>query len=312
MNLRHLQAFCEIVGHDFKISRAAVALNTSQPSVSRYIGGLEAEIGAVLFNRTEKRILGLTPAGEEVLKSARRLLQEADNIRKIGQDYKDESRGELTIGASHTTARYFLPKIVNEFIARHPNVRLVIRQSDPAHLVRLVMAGELDLAVSPGGSETLPEVAMIPCHVHGRLALTPPGHPLLRIRKPSLAQIATLPLITYSREFPAYEQIVRTFKKGGLMPNIVLTASDIDVMKTYVESGLGIAIVASFAFDPMRDLKLRAIDLDHLFAPARVFISLRKGKHIREFVYHFIDLVAPSLPDGAIEQAVFGRRPRKD
>jgi LysR family cys regulon transcriptional activator len=310
MNLRQLRALCEIVDNDFKISHAAKALYTSQPSVSRHISSLEEEVGAALFRRTDKRIIGLTEAGADILSAARRMLNDAENIKKIGQDHSDENHGELTIAASHTTARYFLPGIVTAFMAKHPSVRLVIRQSDPTQVARLVNTGEVDLSLSPAGAELLPEVVMIPCHEHGRIILVPTDHPLLRIRKPTLAQVAKFPLITYSREFPAYAQIMGVFDKAKLAPNVVLTASDIDVMKTYVECGLGIAIVASFAYDSVKDVKLRAVNVDHLIAPATVYICLRRGGHIRSYVYDFIELVSSSLTRKVIAQATFSAKRR--
>lgn len=309
MNLRQLRAFCETVENGFKISHAAKALFTSQPSVSRHISSLEEEVGTALFHRTDKRIIGLTEAGAEILQAARRLLHEAENIRKIGKDHADETQGELTIGASHTTARYFLPNIVKAFMARHPHVRLVIRQSDPSQLARLVNAGELDLSVSPPGAEALPELVLLRCHAHGRIVLAPPDHPLLRVRKPTLAQIAKLPLISYSKEFPAHAQIMRVFEKAKLAPNIVLTASDIDVMKTYVECGLGIAIVASYAYDPVKDRNLRAVDVSHLIAPADVNVCLCKGRYLRSYVYDLIELISPALTRKCVLQAIFTGRP---
>jgi len=310
MNLRQLRALCEIVENDFKISHAAKVLYTSQPSVSRHIASLEEEVGAALFRRTDKRIIGLTDAGADILNAARRLLKEAENIKKIGQDHSDENHGELTIAASHTTARYFLPGIVTAFMARHPNVRLVIRQSDPTQVARLVNTGEVDLSLSPAGAELFPEVVMIPCHEHGRIILAPPGHPLLKVRKPSLIEVAKYPLITYSKEFPAYAQIMRVFEKAGLEPNVVLTASDIDVMKTYVECGLGVAIVASFAYDAGKDAGLRSTSLDHLIDPATVYVCLRRGGHVRSYVYDFIELVSPALKRKVVAQAVFSAKER--
>lgn len=304
MNLRQLRAFCEVVENELKISHAAKKLFTSQPSVSRHLSSLEQEVGAVLFHRTDKRIIGLTEAGAEILTAARRLLQEAENIKKIGRDYSDESHGELIIGASHTTARYFLPSIVTAFMTEHPRVRLVIRQSDPSQLARLVNSGELEMSISPAGAEMFPELVLIPCHVHGRIVLAPPDHPLLRTRKLTLAQIAKFPIISYSKEFPAHAQIVRAFEDARQVPNIVLTASDIDVMKTYVECGLGIAIVASYAFDAIKDKSLRAVDISHLIAPATVNICVRKGHHLRSYVYDLMELVSPKLSRFAVAKAM--------
>jgi LysR family cys regulon transcriptional activator len=302
--LRHLQAFCEVVENDVKISHAAKKLFTSQPSVSRYLSDLEEEVGTGLFHRTDKRIIGLTEAGAEILTAAKRLLQEAANIKRIGRNYSDDGQGELTIGASHTTARYFLPNIIMAFMAKHPRVRLVIRQSDPSQLARLVNSGELEMSISPAGAERFAELVLIPCHAHGRVILTPRDHPLVTSRRLSLAQIAKFPLISYSKEFPAHAQIVRAFEDAKLTPNIVLTASDIDVMKTYVQCGLGVAIVASYAFDAINDKALRALDISHLIAPATVNICIRKGHHFRSYVYDLMELVSPGLSRHSILKAI--------
>jgi len=306
MNLRQLRALSEVAACGLNISHAAKVLHISQPSVSRHLSSLEGEVGAALFHRTDKRIVGMTDAGGEILRAARRMLQEAENIKAIGKDHSDESRGELTIGAAHSTARYFLPGIVTRFIAKHPGVHLVMRQADPSRIAHLVRTGEIDIAVSPAGSEPSPDLVLIRCHQHGRIALVPAGHELLRARRPTLAQLAKYPLITYSREIPAYAQIMGCFKARRLNPNVVLTASDIDVMKTYVECGLGIALVASLAYDPRKDAALRPIDISKLIPPVTINLCLRRGSHIRSYAYNFIELVAPELTRLAVTQAIRG------
>jgi len=306
MNLRQLRALSVVAECSLNITHAAKVLHTSQPSVSRHLSSLEQEVGAALFHRTDKRIVGMTEAGAQILRAARRMLQEAQNIERIGKDHSDDGRGELTIGASHSTARYFLPNIVTRFMAKHPGVHLVMRQADPSRIAQLVKAGEIDIAVAPIEADPYPELVTIRCHQHGRIALVPLGHALLRVRRPTLAQLAKYPLITYSREIPAYAQIMGCFKARGLAPNVVLTASDIDVMKTYVECGLGVALVASLAYDQRKDTRLRPIDISKAIPPVTINVCMRKGSHVRSYAYDFIELVAPELTRQVVAQAIRG------
>lgn len=307
MNLRHLQLFCQVVNSNLNISAAAKALHTSQPSVSRHLQSLEEELGINLFVRSKKRILSLTDSGEEVLESARRVLYELETIDQVGKAQGNEQRGNLVVAASHTHARYSLPKTVQSFIAQYPNVRLVLRQGDPHQIAEWIGTGNADIGICAEPLVRPKNIVFFPCHQHHRIILTPHGHPLTLIKKPTLVQLAKYPLITYEAPFTVHRRIVEAFNGKGLTPNFVLTATDVDVMKTYVKSGLGIAIVASLAYDTNEDAGLAGISASHLFKPDLIKIALRKGTHLRRYVYGFIELFYPALDQKRVRQVLFNQ-----
>jgi LysR family cys regulon transcriptional activator len=314
MNLRQLKALCEIVDNDFNLSKAAVALHTSQPSVSRQIDGLERELGIRVFSRSPKRITGLTKPGEEVLRVASKMSREADDLRQIGRDFGSKDTGDLTIAASNTLARYSLPQVIQQFTKSHPHVRLVLRQGDPAHITRLVSTGLADLVITAKPTvdpvtsakpiESPSGVVFIPCSETNRVILTPRKHPLLKLARVSLQDLVKYPLITYDTSFEAYAQIMLPFEKKGLVPNIVLSATDVGVMKTYVKCGLGVAVVPSLAYDSSEDAALRYINATHLFGTNTIHVGVRKDNYLRSYVYDFIELFAPKLKRETIERAV--------
>lgn len=305
MNLRHLQLYCQVVDSGLNISAAAKALHTSQPSVSRHLQALEESLGVSLFVRARKRILGLTGAGEDVLASARRMLLELDHIAQVGKHRGQENSGNLVVVASHTHARYSLPKVVQAFIRKYPKVRLVLRQGDPHQIAAWLAAGNADIGICAEPLERPPEILFYPCHKHHRIILAPPDHPLTRHKKPTLAQLAKYPLITYEAPFTVHRRIVEAFALKGLTPDFVLTATDVDVMKTYVKSGLGIAIVASLAYDVKEDAGLVAIAASHLFKPDVIKVALRKDTYLRSYAYDFIELFSPTLKRSQIQKTLF-------
>jgi LysR family cys regulon transcriptional activator len=307
MNLRHLQLFCEVVNANLNISAAAKALHTSQPSVSRHMLALESELDVALFVRSKKRILGLTGPGEAVLESARKVLFEIENISQAGKVHGKEKRGNLIVAASHTHARYSLPKVVSAFIAQYPNVRLVLRQGDPHQIATWVASGNADIGICAEPVERPKDIMFFPCHKHHRIILAPKDHPLASVKKPTLSQLAKHPLITYEAPFTVHRRILEAFENKGLSPNFVLTATDVDVMKTYVRAGLGLAIVASLAHNSKDDSDLVAIEASHLFKPDVIKIALRKGTYQRSYTYDFIELFAPSLAREQIQGMLFDR-----
>lgn len=312
MNLRHLQLFYQVVNSNLNISAAAKALHTSQPSVSRHLHSLEEEVGASLFMRSRKRLIGLTSTGEEVLESARRILFEFEKIGELGKARGCEQRGNLIVAASHTHARYSLPKAVQTFIRQYPRVRLVLRQGDPHQIADWVATGEADIGICAEPLVRPKGILFFPCHQHHRIILAPPGHPLTRTRKPTLTQLSKYPLITYEAPFTVHRRILEAFEAKGLTANFVLTATDVDVMKTYVKNRLGVAIVASLAYDAKEDVDLIAISASHLFKPDVIKVVLRGGIHIRSYVYDFLSLFSPALKREQIQKTLFHQAGSKE
>src|SRR5688572_11437147 len=260
MTLQQFRYVCEIVDRGFSVSRAAASLHTSQPSMSRQVQALEKELGFAVFTRTKRKILGLTKPGGEVLEVARKVLRATDGLRHIASDFSDGDAGTLVVTTSHTHARYVLPRVIQEFNRRHPKVRVTLRQGNPTQVAQWVSAGEADLSICSTPTREITGIALLPCYEQHKVVLTPSKHPLLRAKPLTIAALALYPLITYDTDFTTHSQVMRAFEKAGYEPNVILSATDVDVMKTYVKCGLGVAIIAGLAYDPAEDRTLRAID----------------------------------------------------
>jgi LysR family cys regulon transcriptional activator len=309
MRLEQLECLCEIVRQGMSVSGAAAALHTSQPAVSRHLRALERELGVDIFMRNHKRLTGITAPGKEVIAAARRMLAEAGNMRRIGDDSTALQTGTLIVATTHTQARHALPRVVKRFAARYPEVELTLRQGNPAGVADMVRAAEADLAIASETAARSPELVMLPAYQLERIVLTPPRHPLLKESRLTLERLAGYPIITYDEAFVGRSRVVRAFEKRGLKPRIVLSAIDTDVIKTHVEAGLGVAIVAGMAFDARRDRGLRAIDASHLFEPNTIYVTLRRNIYLRRYALDFIEWFAPHLKPETVVQALRGQGP---
>ena len=305
MKLQQLRSICVVAQHDLNVSEAALALHTSQPGVSKQIRLLESELGVQIFTRVGKRFVEITAPGEAVLETARRIVRDIDNLKNIGHEFAHESKGTLSIATTHTQARYALPKAVEAFRKRYPEVVLRIHQGNPSQIVEMVNSGEADIAIATEAVAESDHLIALSCYDWNRCVVVQQKHELLRLRQRlTLQDIAAYPLVTYDFAFAGRGQVNKAFADQGLMPNVVLTAIDADVIKTYVQLGLGIGLLASMAFDPKVDRKLRAIDVSHLFEPSTTRVGVRKGAYLRGYVYDFIALFAPHLSRAKIEKAL--------
>jgi LysR family cys regulon transcriptional activator len=310
MKLQQLRYLCEIAKQQLNLSKAADTLHTSQPGISRQIQLLEEELGVEIFIRNGKRITKITPPGQAILETAQRMLQDANNLKRIGEEFSDKESGALIIATTHTQARYALPLVIKRFIERYPKIKLTLRQGSPMEISTWVSSGEADLAIATEAIELFDELIMLPCYQWNRCIVVPPQHPLLHSKKLTLESIAQYTIITYDFAFTGRSKINRAFECKGLKPNVVLTAIDADVIKTYVEIGLGIGILAKMAFDPSRDKGLRAIDAAHLFEPSTTRIGISRHCYIRSYIYDFIEMFAPHLDTETVKRALANPQPR--
>jgi LysR family cys regulon transcriptional activator len=306
MNLQQLRYVFEVARSGLNVSAAATALHTSQPGVSKQIRLLEEELGVDIFVRQGKRLTAVTDPGREVLKVVERMLREIDSLRSVGEEFGAKDSGTLTLATTHTQARYVLPSIVREFMRRYPNVRVSLRQGSPTEVCAKVLAGEADLAIATEAIAEQEELVMLPCYQWNRCIIAPPRHPILKAQPLTLEAIAQYPIVTYDFAFTGRSQINKAFAARGLTPNVVLTAIDADIIKTYVALGLGIGIVASMAYDPKADKGLRAVDAAHLFESATTRIGIRRNAWLRGYAYTFIELFAPHLTRRMVQSALAG------
>ena len=306
MKLQQLRYLVEVYKQGLNISEAAEKLHTSQPGVSKQIRLLEDELGIQVFIRNGKRVVAVSEPGKHVLHIAERILLEAKNLKRVGEEFAHEDQGSLTIATTHTQARYALPHTVRRFRERYPDVGLSIKQGSPTQICEMVVTGEADFAIATEGISSFPELAALPCYQWNRAIVVPEGHPLLALNRPlTLADIGRWPIITYDFAFTGRSKINRAFADAGVEPNVVLTAIDTDVIKTYVNIGLGIGIIAAMAFEPERDHGLRLIDAAHLFQPSTTRIGIRRDAYLRGFAYHFIELFAGHLTRKEVDKVMF-------
>ncbi|WP_410499133.1 HTH-type transcriptional regulator CysB [Chitinibacter sp. S2-10] len=305
MKLQQLRYLVEVAKQGLNVSEAAEKLHTSQPGISKQIRLLEDELGVQIFIRNGKRVVDITAPGREILRIAERILMQSQNLKRIGEEFIQVENGSLTIATTHTQARYALPKVIQAFLQRYPKVRLSIKQGSPTQISEMVVDGSADLAIATEGIDHYPELAMLNCYDWNRCIIVPKSHPLTTLTRPiSIHDIAAWPLITYDFAFTGRSKINRAFEEQSLTPNVVLTAIDSDVIKTYVELGLGIGILAGMAYEPERDTALTAIDASHLFEASTTHIGMRKDAYLRGYTYDFIALFAPHLTRSVVQDAL--------
>lgn len=304
MNFQQLRSVREAVRQGFNLTEVAEALHTSQPGVSRQIRELEDELGVEIFVRAGKRLTGLTPPGSALLPIVERLLGDADNLKRAGADYARQDHGPLAIAATHSQARYALPPAVRDFRATHPDVQLQLHQGSPKQVAQMLLDGEADLGIATEALAQYDDLVALPCYRWTHSVVVPPGHALLDGAPLTLARLARFPLITYDAGYTGRAHIDEAFAREGLAPAFALTAMDADVIKTYVELGLGVGIVAAIAYDEERDRGLRALDARHLFAVNMTRLALKRGSYLRRYVYAFIEGFAPTLTREVVERAL--------
>ena len=308
MNLQQLRSVRETVRQGFNLTAVAEALHTSQSGVSRQLRELEDELGIEIFVRAGKRLTGLTPPGKTVLPMIERLLQESDNLKRAGEDFANAGRGVLTIAATHSQARYALPPAVRDFSAMHPEVSLRLHQGSPKQVAELLLAGEADIGVATEALADYPELVALPSYQWTHCVIVPPSHPLMvdaaRGTQLTLERLAQFPIITYESGFTGRSHIDDAFRRQGIGFNLVLSAMDADVIKTYVDLDMGVGIIAGIAYDEARDTHLRAIDARHLFASNMTRLALRRGSFLRSYVYDFIHIFAAPLTRELVNRAL--------
>jgi len=304
MNFQQLRSVREAARRGYNLTEVAAALHTSQPGVSRQIRELEDELGVELFQRVGKRLTGMTPSGQQLLPVVERLLREAENLRQAARDCASHDTGPLSLAATHSQARYALPGAVKDFRHRFPKVTLSLHQGSPRHVAQMLIDGEADIGIATEALDQYPQLVTLPCYTWTHSVVVPPDHPLLDGEPLTLARLSKYPLITYDGGFTGRAHIDEAFSREGLQPSIVLSAMDADVIKTYVELGLGVGVVASIAFDADRDRNLRALDAGHLFAVNMTRLAFRRGAFLRGYVYGFIETFAAPLTREVVEQAI--------
>jgi len=302
MKLHQLRYLAAVAQSGLNITAAAHKLHTSQPGVSKQIKLLEDELGFQIFVREGRNLTRITPAGQQVIERALRILQEAQSIRDLSTELRDEGKGSLSIGTTHTQARYVLPDVIREFRGRYPQVRLNLHQGTSEQIAEMVAGDRIDCAIATGSEARFTDLTLLPCYRWHRTVIVPRGHALASGGKLTLRALAAYPLITYTFSFTGPSSLHEAFAKASLVPNVAITARDADVIQTYVRLGLGVGIVAHMAIDP-EDPDLVAVEAGHVFAAHTTWLGFRRGTLLRKYMYDFAQLLAPHLDRRLVERA---------
>ena len=303
MKLQQLRYIWEVAHHDLNVSATAQSLYTSQPGISKQIRLLEDELGVEVFSRSGKHLTRITPAGETIIEKAGEILRKVESIKQAAQEFSNEKKGSLSVATTHTQARYALPGVIESFIDRYPDVSLHMHQGSPIQISELAADGNVDFAIATEGLELFKDLIMLPCYRWNRCIVVPKNHPLTKLSNVSLEDVAEHSIVTYVFGFTGRSKLDEAFTHRGLAPRVVFTATDADVIKTYVRLGLGIGIIAQMAYDEEIDDDLVAIDASHLFEQSTTMIGCRKGTFLRGYMFEFMELFAPHLTREVVESA---------
>lgn len=306
MKLQQLRYIVEIVNQNLSITEAAEALYTSQPGISKQVRLLEEELGVNIFERNGKHIKGLTPEGKKIIKISRELLIKTESIKAVAEESTKPAKGTLRIAAPNTQARYVLPKVIERFKKRYPEVSLHLHQGSPAQIHSALLDGSVDLAITTEAQYLFEDTVLLPCYLWNRSVIVKPEHPLAKfVNQPTaltVKELSKYELITYTFGFTGQSDLDHAFNQAGILPNIVFSATDADVIKTYVRLGLGVGIMASMAHTELDD-DLVAIDASHLFQASMTKIAFKRGTFLRNYMYDFITEFSPHLTRMVVEEA---------
>ena len=304
MKIQQLKYIWEVANHNLNVTATAESLFTSQPGISKQIRMLEDELDVQIFQRSGKHLTEITPAGRVIIDMAGEILDKVEGVKRVADDFSDKRHGSLSIATTHTQARYVLPVIIQDFIKLYPDVSLHMHQGTPVQISELASKGTVDFAIATEALELFDNLIMMPCYRWNRSVIVCHGHPLANETSLTLETLAEYPIVTYVFGFTGRSQLDHAFRRAGLSPKLVFTASDADVIKTYVKMNLGVGIVASMAYDPKIDTELVSIDASHLFEPSVTRIGFRRGTFLRGYMYEFIRLFAHHLTQEIVQQSM--------
>jgi LysR family cys regulon transcriptional activator len=303
MKLQQLRFLATVAQSELNITTAAAKLYTTQPAVSKQLRQLEDELGFKIFVRRGRALSKVTPPGERVVECAVRVLREVQNIKGISTDFKDDSSGTLSIGTTHTQARYVLPSVIKVFRERYPKVQFNLLQGTSEQIAEMARTGRIDMAIATGSASLFDRFALLPCYRWHRNVIVPRGHPLAGEQQLTLEQLGQYPIVTYSFSFSGPSSLTEAFAAHNIRPNIALAARDADVIKTYVRLGVGVGIVANMAVDSIEDADLSVLEAGHLFPSHVTWVGFDRSALLRKYMYDFVGLLAPHLTRRVIDRA---------
>lgn len=304
MKLQQLRYIVEVVNNNLNVSATAENLYTSQPGISKQVRLLEDELGIQIFERSGKHLTTVTPAGQEIVRISQQILSRVESIKAVAGEHTNPESGTLNISTTHTQARYALPDVIKGFTARYPKVSLHMHQGTPSQMSEAVSKGTANFAIATEALHLYQDAIMLPCYHWNRSIVVRKDHPLAKLGKVTIEELAKYSLVTYVFGFTGRSELDTAFNLAGLQPKIVFTATDADVIKTYVRLGIGVGVFASMAIDKKHDDDLVAIDASHIFGASTTSIGFKRGTFLRSYMFDFMERFAPHLTRPVVEKAI--------
>ena len=284
--LKQLRAFQQ-VARTGSVTQAAEALFLSQPSVTLQLQALERELDVQLFERRGTS-MKMTPQGEVLYQISQPLVEGIDKLDEtFAAAFGHIDSGQISIGAGESTILYIMPEAVQRFTAAYPNIRLKIQNVTGRDGLRLLRADEIDFAI---GSmiEPMDDILYEPFVTHDPILITPLDHPLAGKADVTLADISPYGLILPPRHLSTWRTVDYAFQQQGLEYKVTLEAGGWEVIKKYVELGLGISIVTDICLNG--DEKVAKMPLGNYFPRRSYGIVQRKGRFVSPQAQKFIDI----------------------
>jgi LysR family cys regulon transcriptional activator len=292
MKLQQLKYFATVVKTGFNISEAARLLHTSQPGVSRQLMQLEQELGVPLLRRTKNSIVGLTEDAQPILELAARVLADVEGIKRLAHGMQTGEPKSVTVVTTHSFARHMVAEPLSRLSGRQPLVRVTINQSSSEGALQQVLSGEADVALNSKRADNL-ELYSLPIFKLPRVLAAPKGHPILECSKISMDEIARHPHVAYPQAFAARRSLDEAFAANHLKCNVVITATDADMVMACVSKGLGIAILTTLSTQDIDTRRVSLAPLDHLFDPVIAYITIRRESVHNRAVMEFLQSLVP-------------------
>lgn len=303
MKLQQIKYIFEVARNHLNVSATAESLFTSQPGISKQIRLLEDELGVEIFVRSGKHLTNITPAGREILPIAENILKQVRTIQDIAASHVNQKEGRLNLASTHTFSRYFLPEIVDAYRQKYSKVAMHIYQGGSHDTNKELDDGKLDFALVHDGEENFDDKIQLPCFYWSRCIIVPQNHPLVKAENITFDVLAQYPLLTHTSSGGNNNQVENIFKENGFAPEIVFSATDCEIIKSYVRMGLGVGVIASMAFESDLDADLVSLPLEHLIPHSLVNVVFDRNLYFREFIFSFIESLAPQLSKELILQA---------
>ena len=292
---QQLRGFCYAASSG-SISKAAKRMNLSQPAVSQQIQGLENELAVTLFVRRGAKIQ-LTHDGELLFEMARGLIEELEHLdEEFRQRRSEVDEGYIEIAAGLSTILYFLPKHVEAFRKAHPRIEMRLHNVTGLEGLERLRAGLVDFAVGPL-MQAPADIEFHPIVSYDPVVITCLGHPLVNKEKLTLEEISQYPLILPPRNLSTWPMVDSTFKKHGLSYKVAMEVGGWEVIKKYVELGLGISIIISIGITGQE--KLEVIPAGEFFPRRTYGVVLRKGRILSPQARRFINLLLSASENSA-------------